>query len=109
MNITRTQKPYKFRPPKYSPLLAPLLRKLSELLFLRRRYRMRKVTWGGADKIRQLVSEGHAGLIAPNHADPADPPVRQHIRKKLALSSHFIPARPGLVASGCCSPSHAPP
>lgn len=98
MNITRTQKPYKFRPPKYSPLLAPLLRKLSELLFLRRRYRMRNVTWGGADKIRQLVSEGHAVLIAPNHADHADPHVLQYIGKKSGLSLRFMAAREGFEA-----------
>ena len=95
MNITRTQKPYVFRPPKYSPVLAPLLRKISELLFLRRLFRMRNVTWGGAGKIRELIRHGHAVLIAPNHADHADPHVLLYIGKKNGFSLRFMAAREG--------------
>lgn len=95
MNFTRAQKPYVFHPPKYSRVLAPLLRKLSEILYLRRLYRMRHITWGGTDRIGQLIRDGHAVLIAPNHADHADPHVLVYIGKKNGLSLRFMAAREG--------------
>jgi hypothetical protein len=56
---------------------------------------MRSITCGGIDQVKLLVKEGQAVLIAPNHADHADPHVLQHIGKKNGLSLRFMAAREG--------------
>ncbi len=103
MNIYRPQKPYQFRPPKYSALLAPFLLKVSEIFYLRRRFRLRKITETGLDAISQLSAQGHTILVAPNHADHADPPVLVYLAKQRRLAFHFMAAREGFEVS----PLHA--
>ncbi len=95
MNIFRPQKPYVFRPPKYSRFLAPFLKKLSDIFFLRRKFHMRNITAEGVDRVRELAKEGHSILIAPNHADHADPHVLLHIGSRQRLRFHFMAAREG--------------
>jgi len=98
MNIFRPQKPYVFRPPKYSPLLAPFLRKLSDIFYLRRKFRVRTITAEGVDGVTTLASEGHAILVGPNHADHADPHVLLRIGRRHDLRFHFMAAREGFEA-----------
>ncbi len=95
MNIFRPQKPYVFRPPKYSPLLAPFLRKLSDIFYLRRKFRVRTITAECVDRVAALASEGHALLVGPNHADHADPHVLLRICRRHDLRVHFMAAREG--------------
>jgi len=95
MNIFKPQKPYVFRPPRYSPLLAPLLKKVSEVAFLRRKFRVRTITADGADRVAALAREGHSLLIAPSHADHADPHVMLRISSRHGLQFHFMAAREG--------------
>ena len=75
MNIFKPQKPYVFRPPKSSPVLAPVLRRLSDRFFLRRKFRIRNIVMEGLDRVAALARGGHSILIGPNHADHADPHV----------------------------------
>ena len=99
MNIFRPQRPYFFRPPKYSSLLAPFLIKISEVFFLRRTFRMRRITSEGLDSVSQLVDAGHTVLIAPNHADHADPHVLICLGRRHGLTFHFMAAREGFELS----------
>ena len=95
MNIFRPQIPYKFRPPRYSPLLAPILTRLSQIMFLRRKFRMRNIRAEGMELVSDLVREGNTVLVAPNHADHADPHVLVFLGRKHGLSFHFMAAREG--------------
>ena len=95
MNIFRPQKPYVFRPPKYSPFLASFLMKFSEVFFLRRKFRMRRITEEGLETISKLANDGHSILVAPNHADHADPHVLVYLSKQRGLKFHFMAAREG--------------
>ena len=99
MNIYRPQKPYQYKPPKYSPLLAPFLMKVSEALFLRRKFRMRRITEEGLGSVSQLAEEGHTLLVAPNHADHADPHVLVFLGRQQRLTFHFMAAREGFEVS----------
>ena len=103
MNIFRPQRPYIFRPPKYSSFLAPILTKISEVFFLRRTFRVRRITSQGLDSVSQLVNAGHTVLIAPNHADHADPHVLICLGRRHGLTFHFMAAREGFELS----PFHA--
>lgn len=95
MNIFRPQKPYVFRPPRYSPLLAPFFKRVSEVLYLRRKFRIRTITAQGAERIAALSREGHSILVCPNHADHADPHVLLRIGRDHNLKFHFMAAREG--------------
>ena len=95
MNIFRPQTHYVFRPPKYSPFLAPLLKKLSEIYFLKKKFRIRNITIEAVESVSKLAKEGHSLLIAPNHADHADPNVLVYIGSRHKLKFHFMAAREG--------------
>ena len=95
MNIFRPQKPYVFRPPRYSPLLAPLLKKIGEIFYLRRKFRVRTITAEGAERVADLARQGHSILVGPNHADHADPHVLLWIGRRHGLRFHFMAAREG--------------
>ena len=95
MNIFRPQKPYVFRGPKYSPLLSPFLRKLSDIFYLRRKFRVRAVTVEGVGGVVELARKGHAILVGPNHADHADPHVLLWVGGRHGLRFHFMAAREG--------------
>lgn len=95
MNIRKKQQPYVFHPPSYSPLLAPFLGKTTELLMLRGKFNVRQVGIEGADRIAALVKEGHSILVAPNHADHADPFVLDYAGRRWGLPFHYMAAREG--------------
>ncbi len=95
MNIFRPQQRYVFRPPKYSPLLGPIIRRLSGIFFLRRKFRIRNITAQGVDRVAALARDGHSILVGPNHADHADPHVLLRIGNRAGLRFHFMAAREG--------------
>lgn len=95
MNRLRPQKPYVFFPPKYSPWLMPLIHWLAEHVFLRRRFKVLQVRARGVDTVAELVRAGHSVLVAPNHADHADPSILLHIGRRYGLKFHFMAAREG--------------
>ena len=71
--LKREQVKYVFRPPRYSTLWAPVLTRLSTWRYLRAKFKVEDVAVEGADRVRELVGGGHMVLVAPNHADHADP------------------------------------
>ena len=95
MNIPRPQKPYVFHPPKYSPWLMPVLHRVAEHFYMRRKFKIREVRERGIGKVVQRVGEGHSVLVAPNHADHADPSLLLHLGKRHRLPFHFMAAREG--------------
>ncbi len=99
MNIFRPQTPYTFRPPRYSRPLAPLLAKVSEIFYLRKKFHTRAVTVEGVESVAKLVKHGHSLLIAPNHSDHADPHVLMKISRRHGLRFHFMAAREGFESS----------
>ena len=99
MNIFRPQKPYVFRPPRYSPWLAPLFVLASRISYLRRRCKVRHVHIHGAEEVATLARSGQSLLIAPNHADHADPHVLLYVGKKYGMQFHFMAAREGFEKS----------
>ena len=64
---------------------------------------MRRITSEGLDSVSQLVDAGHTVLIAPNHADHADPHVLICLGRRHGLTFHFMAAREGFELS----PLHA--
>ena len=99
MNIFKPQKPYRFRPPKYSPLLEPLFAAYSEIFMLRRKFNVQGVTEEGARQVSELVKAGHSVLVTPNHADHADPFVLNYIGHRWKLPFHYMAAREGFERS----------
>jgi 1-acyl-sn-glycerol-3-phosphate acyltransferase len=95
MNIFRPQQPYVFRPPRYSPILGPVIRQLSLTFFLRRKFRVRSITAEGVDRVAALARDGHSILVGPNHADHADPHVLLRLGNQAAIRFHFMAAREG--------------
>jgi hypothetical protein len=95
MNILRRQRPYVFHPPKYSPWLMPLVHALAEIWFLRRKFKIRQAKVGGVEPVVRLVRAGHSVLVAPNHADHADPSLLLTIGRRHGLRFHFMAAREG--------------
>ena len=95
MNIFRHQQPYVFRPPRYSPLLGPILSMVSRIFFLRRKFRIRKITAEGVDRVAALARDGHSILVGPNHSDHADPHVLLRIGRRVGMRFHFMAAREG--------------
>ena len=99
MNIFKPQKRYVFRPPQYSPLLAPVLSRISEVFLLRRKFNVQHVKTEGAERITDLVKAGHSVLVTPNHADHADPFVLNYIGHRRKLPFHYMAAREGFERS----------
>lgn len=95
MNRVRPQQRYVFRPPRYSPALAAFLQWVSRKLILRRQFRVERVSIGGAEALQRLVREGTSLLIAPNHADHADPHVLMAGARAARTHFHFMAAREG--------------
>ncbi|MDA1044507.1 MAG: lysophospholipid acyltransferase family protein [Verrucomicrobia bacterium] len=95
MNIFRPQVPYVFRPPRYSPFWAPLLRQFSATFMLSRKFKTRVTSVEGLERLAALNREGHALLVAPNHADHADPHVLVYAGRQQGVALHFMAAREG--------------
>ena len=95
MNIFRPQIPYVFHPPRYSRIWAPMLRHFSGRFLLSRKFRTRVTSVEGLERLAALSREGHAILVAPNHADHADPHVLVRASHQEGLPLHFMAAREG--------------
>ncbi|MFP6903845.1 MAG: lysophospholipid acyltransferase family protein [Verrucomicrobiota bacterium] len=95
MNRDRKQIPYVFSPPKYNSAFGPLLRWISRRFFLKRKFRIRHLQVEGVDAVSRLVAEGHSLLLAPNHADHADPSVLVETARRSGLVFHYMAAREG--------------
>lgn len=94
MNRFREDTPYVFRPPKYSRIWAPLLYWLSDVLFLRRRYRIRRVeVASGGEEVVRRYRRGDSLLVTPNHSDHGDPHVLLHLSRRYRIPIHFMAAR----------------
>ena len=94
MNIFRPQQPYVFRPPKYAAWFRPVLHGLTAL-FLRQRFSIRRVEVRGQEHLVGLVRSGQSVLVAPNHADHADPALLITVGRRYGLAFHFMAAREG--------------
>jgi 1-acyl-sn-glycerol-3-phosphate acyltransferase len=95
MNNLREQKPYVFCPPKFSRALHPLLCWVSRKKVLEKQYHVRGVTLKNGDPLKKLARDGHSILIAPNHADHADPQVLIRASEFTRTPFHFMAAREG--------------
>lgn len=94
MNLLRPQSPYRFMPPKYSPAFRPFLHLLTNLS-LRYEFKVGEVLISGLEKLASLAREGHSVLVAPNHADHADPGLMVTAARKGGFAFHFMAAREG--------------
>jgi 1-acyl-sn-glycerol-3-phosphate acyltransferase len=94
MNRYREDTVYEFRPPRYSPLWAPVLYALSDTVYLHRKHRVRdvRVTAGG-EAVLEHYRRGDAMLFTPNHSDHADPHVLMHLSRRFRIPVHFMAAR----------------
>ena len=99
MNIFRPQKPYVFCPPKYAWWFRPVLHGLTAY-FLRRRFNIRNIQVRGEEQLVRLVRTGQSVLVAPNHADHADPSLLVTVGRRHGLAFHFMAAREGFEKSG---------
>ena len=93
MNIFRPQKPYVFRPPLYSRVWTPFLVQVSHRIMLARQFKTRVTHIAGLEQVAALSKERHAVLIAPNHADHADPHVLVNAAHRASVLFHFMAAR----------------
>ncbi|MEJ2109443.1 MAG: lysophospholipid acyltransferase family protein [Acidobacteriota bacterium] len=94
MDIFRPQKPYVFRPPKYAWWFRPVLHLLTSSI-MRYRFNIRRVQISGQENLVQLVKNAQSVLVAPNHADHADPALLVTVGRRLDLDFHFMAAREG--------------
>ncbi len=94
MNIFRPQKPYVFRPPQYAGWFRPVLHALTAF-FMRRRFNIRDIQIRGQEHLVRLVRSGQSVLVAPNHADHADPALLVTAGRRYGLAFHFMAAREG--------------
>jgi 1-acyl-sn-glycerol-3-phosphate acyltransferase len=93
MRALRTDLPYRFHPPKPIGWLRPLARWLNRGHCLRDRYRVTRIGSTGWEPVREAVAAGDAVLLAPNHADHADPHVLLEVAWRLGIDLRFMAAR----------------
>lgn len=62
-------------------------------MFLDRKYRITSLDEQGFEKVRELVERGDAVILAPNHADHADPHVMLEVGGRCKLPLRFMAAR----------------
>lgn len=94
MNIFKPQKPYVFHPPRYTPWLEPVLIRVSRG-YMRNKFKVRDIAIEGDERVAELARAGHSLLVAPNHADHADPHVLLHAGRRRGMHFHFMAAREG--------------
>ena len=81
-------------PPKYSTAFRPILHLLTRLS-LRFEFRVDDVSISGLESVTHLAREGHSVLVAPNHADHADPGLMVTAARRGGFAFHFMAAREG--------------
>ncbi|MDA0347112.1 MAG: lysophospholipid acyltransferase family protein [Verrucomicrobia bacterium] len=94
MNIFRPQIPYVFRPPKYSTWFKPILFLVSSR-FLKKKFKIAEIKISGAEELTELVRRRESILVAPNHADHADPSLMVTAARRSGFIFHFMAAREG--------------
>lgn len=73
--------------------MRPLGRWYNHRRFLRREYRVRRIESFGWEPVREAAAAGDAVLLAPNHADHADPHVLLELAWRIGLELRFMAAR----------------
>lgn len=92
MNIFRPQQPYVFCAPKYAAWFRPVLHVLTAFV-LRHRFNIRDIKVRGQEQLLRLVRSGQSVLVAPNHADHADPALLVQVGRRIGIAFHFMAAR----------------
>jgi 1-acyl-sn-glycerol-3-phosphate acyltransferase len=92
MDLHRSQQPYEFCPPKYAAWFQPVMHLLAAVL-LRYQFNVRRITVRGAEALARLAQGGQSVLVAPNHADHADPSLLVHAGRRHGVAFHFMAAR----------------
>jgi 1-acyl-sn-glycerol-3-phosphate acyltransferase len=89
----RTDLAYQFHPPKPAGWVKPIARVVNRWKSLKKDYRVGRVEPSGWDAVREAVRAGDAVLLAPNHADHADPHVLLEVAWSLGIDLRFMAAR----------------
>ncbi|MEP4076868.1 lysophospholipid acyltransferase family protein [Haloferula sp.] len=92
MRRLRNDLPYTFRPPIWRSWFRPIGLWANRRI-LDRKYRISKLEEEGFELIHELVERGDAVILAPNHADHADPHVMLEMGGRCRLPLHFMAAR----------------
>jgi 1-acyl-sn-glycerol-3-phosphate acyltransferase len=92
MRQYRTDLPYRFHPPKPAAWFRPIGLWLNRRI-LRRTFRVTRLETEGWERVRERVDAGDAVLLAPNHADHADPHVLCKAANRAGLDLSFMAAR----------------
>ncbi len=93
MRRLRNDLPYTFRPPKPAGWFRPLALWFNRRILLERKYRISGIEEEGFEGLAAKVSAGDAVLLAPNHADHADPHLMMEVGRRHGLPFHFMAAR----------------
>jgi 1-acyl-sn-glycerol-3-phosphate acyltransferase len=94
MNLVRPQTPYQFVPPKHSWAFRPILHLLVRWS-LKHEHHVNEVNISGTEALTRLAKEGQSVLVAPNHADHADPGLLLTVGRRCRIAFHFMAAREG--------------
>ncbi|HSH09197.1 MAG TPA: lysophospholipid acyltransferase family protein, partial [Oceanipulchritudo sp.] len=60
---------------------------------------MTRVEISGEEALTRLAKAGHSVLVAPNHADHADPGLLVTVGRRCGIAFHFMAAREGFEAN----------
>lgn len=93
MRRLRNDLPYTFRPPHPKGWFRLPALWFNDRLLLRRKYRVEAIEEEGFERVRELDATGDSMLLAPNHADHADPHLMMEIGRRYGLPLHFMAAR----------------
>lgn len=94
MRFLPTDLPYEFRPPKPWDWIRPLGVWYNDVVWLRKKCRVREVIENGHwERVRELCGTGDSVLLAPNHSDHADPHAILHLAHRYKLRLRFMAAR----------------
>lgn len=93
MRRLRNDLPYTFRPPRPKDWFRPLALVANRHWLLERKYRIEAIQEEGFERVRELDATGDSMLLAPNHADHADPHLMMEIGRRYELPLHFMAAR----------------
>jgi 1-acyl-sn-glycerol-3-phosphate acyltransferase len=92
MRQYRTDLPYHFHPPKPARWFLPAGLWYNRR-FLRRRFRVEHLEIAGWERVADAIRAGDSVLLAPNHADHADPHVLCEVARRSGCWLRFMAAR----------------
>lgn len=93
MRRLRCDLPYTFRAPHWRNWFRPIGLWVNRELYLRRRYKIQTIDSTGFEGVREKIVAGDIVLLAPNHADHADPHVMLEVAGREDLALRFMAAR----------------